>query len=89
VVDLVLQLEQLGQIAVVSLGYDVMAGIGLNQLRGDTYPTPRFAHTAFDDITRPQFFSDPLNIDGFTLVGEGRRAKNRSGLDTLKFMTSI
>ena len=36
--DLVLQLEQIGKIAVVALGHDVMAGIGLDQLRRNTHP---------------------------------------------------
>ena len=36
--DLVLQLEQVGQVAVVSLGDDVMIGVGADQLRRDAHP---------------------------------------------------
>src|SRR6516164_9324816 len=74
--DLVLQFEQVGQIAVASLGHDVMAGIGLDQLRRDPYPTARFAHATLDDVAHPQFLSDLPNVNGPALVGEGRGARD-------------
>ena len=44
--DLVLQLEEVGEVAVVFFSEQVVAGVGPNQLRGDADPAPGFAHTA-------------------------------------------
>ena len=72
--DFILQFEQIGEVSVVSLGHQVMAGIGLDQLRRDADPAPRFAHAAFEDIARAQFLADLLDVDGLAFVGEGRGA---------------
>ena len=50
--DFVLQFEQIGQVAIVALGHDVVAGVGLNKLRGDADAVAGFAHAAFDNISR-------------------------------------
>jgi hypothetical protein len=72
--DFVLQFEQIGQIAVVSLGHDVMVGVGPDQLGGNPHPTARFAHAAFDDVAHAQFLADLFYIDCLALVVERRVA---------------
>src|SRR3984893_13021599 len=71
---LVLQLEQIGEGAIVPLGHYVMVRVGLDQLHGDAHPTARFAHAAFEDIAHAQFLANLLDVDGLALVGEGRVA---------------
>src|SRR5215469_5063262 len=65
--DFVLHHEDVGEIAIVALRPDVLAGLGLDQLRRDADAVARFAETAFQDITHPQFAPDLLHIDGATL----------------------
>ena len=72
--DLVLQFEQIGQVAIVPLGHDVVVGVGPDQLRRDPHPMPRFAHAAFEHIAHAQLLADLLDVDGLALVGEGRVA---------------
>src|SRR5262249_52400639 len=74
--DLVLQFEQIGQIAVVSLGHYVMVCVGPDQLHRDADPLPRFAYAAFEDIAYTQFLADLLDVDGFAFVGEGRISRD-------------
>ena len=72
--DLVLQFEQVGQVAVVPLGHDVVVGVGPDQLCRNPHPMPRFPHAAFKDVARAQLLADLLDVDGLALVGEGRVA---------------
>src|SRR5215472_11395152 len=51
-----------------------MAGVGLDQLSGDAYPTTRFAHAALEHIADAQVLPDLFDVDGLTLIGEGRVA---------------
>ena len=48
----VLKLKDIFEVAVVSFGPDVMSGLGIDQLRGDTQPPARLAHAALDDVAR-------------------------------------
>jgi len=72
--DFVLQIKKVGQVAIVSFGHDVMAGICLDQLRSDAHPAARLAHTALEHIARAQFLSDRFDVEGLAFVGKGRRA---------------
>ena len=49
-------------------------GVGADQLRRDPYPTARLAHAALDDVAHAQLLADFLDVDGLSLVGEGRIA---------------
>jgi hypothetical protein len=48
--DLVLQREDVGEIAVVALGPDVLAGLALDQLSANANAITGFAQAAFEDI---------------------------------------
>jgi hypothetical protein len=49
--DLVLDGEDVGEVAVVALGLDMVAGLGLDQLCGDVDAIWGFAHAAFEHIS--------------------------------------
>src|SRR5260370_40811829 len=51
-----------------------MAGIGLDQLRGDPNSPARFAHAALEDVPYAQLLPDLLDIDGLAPVDKGRIA---------------
>src|SRR5258708_15962323 len=51
--DLVLDREDIGEIAVVTLGPDVVAGFGLDQLRGDADPVPGFSQASSHHVAPP------------------------------------
>jgi len=74
--DLVLQREDVGKIAVVALGPDVLAALGLDQLRGDADAIAGFAQAAFEHIAHTELASDLLHIDRAALVAEGRIARD-------------
>jgi len=59
--------EEVGEIAVVSLGHDVMIGVGADQLRCDTHPTARLAHAALEDRSARPLLADLLDVDGLAL----------------------
>ena len=69
--DLVLHRENVGEVAVVALGPDVVAGCGFDQLRGDADAVAGFAHAAFEHIAHAKLAANLLHIDGLALVGEG------------------
>ena len=48
--DLVLQGEDVGQVAVVAVGPDVVAGRAVDQLGGDPHPAAGLAHAAFEHV---------------------------------------
>ncbi len=71
---LVLQLEDVVERAVETVGPE-MRSIGcVNQLCGDPHPAASFAHRAFEHIADTQFATDLLHIDRLALVNEGRIA---------------
>ena len=72
--DLVLYIEQVGELAIVPLRAQMMTGISLDQLPRDTYPAARFTNAALKDIARPQLPSDHLDVNGLPLEREGRAA---------------
>ena len=52
--DLVLQGEDVGEVAVVALGPDVVAGRAVDQLGGDPHPAAGLAHAAFEHVADAQ-----------------------------------
>ncbi len=48
--DLVLDGEDVGELAVVALGPDVAVGRGVDQLDGDAHPVAGLAHAALDHV---------------------------------------
>jgi hypothetical protein len=74
--DLVLHREDVGEVAVVALGPDVVAGLRLDQLSGNADAVAGFAQAAFEDIAHTQFAPDLLHIDGAALVGEAGIARD-------------
>ena len=49
--DLVLQREDVVEVAVVALGPDVAAGRAVDELRGDAHAVAGFAHAAFEHVS--------------------------------------
>src|SRR5438477_11680940 len=47
---LILKIENVFQGAVETIGPEMGAGLGLDQLRGDAHPVPTLAHRAFEDV---------------------------------------
>ena len=71
---LVLELEDIGRIAVVTFGPDMGTGFTIDQLSGDAHATARLADAAFQYVAHTEFTSDLLDVDGFALVSEARIA---------------
>ncbi len=74
--DLVLQVENVFQRAVVAVGPQMRPGRGLDQLRRDAHPVARLAHASFQDIAHAELTPDLSHIDGSALVGEARIARD-------------
>src|SRR5216684_982617 len=70
--NLVLHREDIGEIAVVALGPDVVASLRFDQLGGHTDPIAGLTHTAFEHIAHAEFAPDLFHIDRPALVGEAR-----------------
>src|SRR5207249_11784425 len=70
--DLVLDGEDILQLAVVAFGPDVPISLRIDQLHGDTDAITDLAHAAFEDILDAELACDLLHLYGFALVHEGR-----------------
>ena len=74
--DFILDSKNVAQLAVVPLGPDVLAGRCVNQLpRYADLPT-RGPDAAFEDITDRELEGNLADVDGSSLVGEGRIARD-------------
>ena len=62
--------EDVCKITVVVVGPDVLAGLGLNQLRGHAGAIAGSAHAAFEHIPYARLAADLLHIDDAAFVGE-------------------
>src|SRR5215469_17396039 len=60
--DLVLDREDVSEITVVTLGPDVLAILGLDQLRGDADAVAGFAQAAFEDIANAELMPNLFHI---------------------------
>src|SRR6516165_3390130 len=62
--NLVLQHENVDEIAVVTLGPNVLAALGFDQLSGDANTAAGLAQAAFEYIAYTQLAPDVLHVDG-------------------------
>src|SRR5919106_2851114 len=70
--DVILNGEDVLQLAVVLLGPDMLAGFGVDQLAGDADAAARRSDAALQDIANSEVPGDLPDIDGFALVNEAR-----------------
>ena len=61
--DLVLKREDVGEVAVVPLGPNVVAGGGVDQLRSDANALAALADAPFDDVSDPEVAAAELQFD--------------------------
>src|SRR5262245_55195537 len=66
--NLILQVKQIGEVAIVPFRHYVMVGIGSDQLHRNPDPMAGLAHAALNDIAHPQFLADLFDSDGLALV---------------------
>jgi hypothetical protein len=66
--DVILNGEDVLQLAVVLLGPDMLAGFGVDQLAGDADAVARRSDTALQDIANSELPGDLPDIHGFALV---------------------
>ena len=69
---LVLDGEDVLDLAVVALGPDVPVGLGIDQLHGDSDTVAGFANAPLDDIVNSELARDVLDLDRPALVHERR-----------------
>src|SRR6516164_3854916 len=74
--NLVLKMEHVLKRAVEVVSPEMGAVKGIDQLCGDAYPLPSFAHRAFEDIADAEFAPHLLHVDRLALVREGRVASD-------------
>ena len=77
---LVLDREDVLEVAVVALGPDVAVGIGVDQLHGHAHPVARLAHAALDHVLDAELRRDVLDLDRLALVDERRVARDHEQL---------
>ena len=73
--DLVLDREDVVELAVVGLRPQVRVGAGADQLRGDPHRVARLAHGAFEHVRHVQRARDLRDRDLFALERERRGAR--------------
>jgi hypothetical protein len=73
--DLILDGEDVVQLAVVGFRPQVAVLHRVDQLRGDAHPVARFAHAALEDVVHIQLARDHRRAQLAALVGEGRGAR--------------
>src|SRR5439155_13376075 len=69
--DLILDLENISNGAVKSIGPNVVTGAGFDQLRCHSQPTTGAAHTALHNVAYGQLSSDARHVGRLSFVGEG------------------
>ena len=62
--------KDVGEVAVITLGPNVVAGRGFDQLSSDTDAVAGFTQAAFEHVAHAQFAPDLANLDRAALVGE-------------------
>ena len=68
--DLVLDGEDVLELAIVALGPDMGFGLAVDELDGDPDPIARLAYASFGDVVHPELARDLLGLDGLALVDE-------------------
>ena len=74
--DLVLNGEDVGEIAVVAVGPEVTAVFALDELRGDAHARAGLADAAFQDESDPEILAHPLHVHRPALVDKRRIARD-------------
>ena len=74
--DLVLQRENIGQLAVVSFRPDVVAGHRIQELAGDAHALSALADASLKNVTDAKLAPDLLHVHGMALVNKGRIASD-------------
>jgi hypothetical protein len=64
--------KNVGEVAVVTLGPDMLAGLRLDQLCSDAESVAGLAQAAFEHVTHAQFAPDLFHIDRAARGSEGR-----------------
>jgi hypothetical protein len=68
--DLILDRENVGEVAIVALGPEMVAGRSVDQLGGDPNAVAGLAHAAFQHVADAEFARDLADIDRAALEGE-------------------
>ena len=74
--DFVLHREDVGEIAIVALGPDVVAGFGFDELCADADAIARLPHAAFEHVAHTKLAPDLLHIDRLSFKSELRAARD-------------
>ena len=72
--DFVLNVENIINVPVETLGPNMTAVMGVDELSGDPQAIAAASNTAFQDIAHVQFTGELARINRVVLVGEGRIA---------------
>src|SRR5215218_3328744 len=72
--DLVLDGEEVAELAVVAVGPDVLAGLGVDELRRDPHAPASDSHAALEHVADAERLGDLAHIHGLPFVGEARVA---------------
>ena len=73
---LVLKREDVGELAVVVLGPNMVAGRRVDQLGGDANAISGLAHAALQHVAHAEVAGDLGHVHGLALVCEGRIARD-------------
>src|SRR5262249_18514129 len=71
---LILELENVLQRAVETVGPEMTAGGGIDELRRDSHAVCRLAHAALEHVADAELATDLLDVYGMALVREARVA---------------
>jgi hypothetical protein len=71
-----LQRKNVVRFAIITLGPDVCAAFGVNELPGDPHAISHLAYAALKDVAHAKLATDLLHINCPTLVSEGRVASD-------------
>src|SRR5262249_168476 len=74
--NLVLYLENVGQIAVIPFGPHMPARHGIDELRSNPNAVDRPSDTALNQLSHPKLLRYASRIDGLTLVAEAGIARD-------------
>ena len=83
---IILQSEDVAQVALEALSPQMLFLIGVNQLRGDPYSLPRPEYRAFNDRIRAELASNFGNRLPGAFIARGRAARDHSHLGNLAQM---
>src|SRR5207237_7869399 len=80
--DLVLEREDVSQIAVVAFRPDMLSALGLDQLRGDPEPVAGLAQAALEHVPNAELTPDLRHIDRTGLMAQIPKHLRHTGAGT-------